>query len=112
MSNEVKPTNRIPPLPLGAMTNSDGTPTPDELLFRQNLMTSLQKIAGSEGLVAPSQTAADIATIVANTATAQNATTTNYTCEAGTFFYNTTTNTVHVTILVAGIPTLRQVVLV
>lgn len=97
---------------MGAMTNSDGTPTPDELLFRQNLMTSLQKIAGSEGLVAPGQTTADIATIVANTDTAQGASTANYTCQPGTFFYDTTTNTVHVTILVAGVPTLRQVVLI
>ena len=107
------PINRIPNLPVGQMTDANGNATPEELNFRQTLVTALQGNIGSEGLVCPSQSAADIATIVANTQQSPGATPNFvYTCAPGTFFYDTTTDTVHVTILVAGVPTLKQVTLV
>ncbi len=94
----------IPGLPVGLMVNEDGTPTAVELQFRQTLIQELQQNAGLEGLVAPSQPAIDIATIVANV-DAQG----NYTCAPGTLLYDTTNNLLKVVILEAGVPTLKTV---
>ena len=108
-----KPPNRIPALPIGKMVDANGEPSTEELIFRQVLISSLISNVGSEGLVAPSQTTTDIATIVAATEQAQGAVPdVEYTCQPGTFFYDTTTNKVMVTILVAGVPTLREVSLI
>lgn len=108
-----KPPNRIPALPIGKMVNPDGNPSTEELIFRQTLMSSLISNIGSEGLVAPSQTTDDIDTIVAATAQAQGAVPdVEYTCQPGTFFYDTTTNKVMVTILVGTVPTLKEVSLI
>lgn len=46
---------RVPTLPMGEMVKPDGTPTDDELLFRNQLMVSLQQNFGNEGLVIPTQ---------------------------------------------------------
>ena len=46
---------RVPTLPMGEMVTKDGTPTDDELLFRTQLITSLQQNFGNEGLVIPVQ---------------------------------------------------------
>lgn len=98
---------RIPNLPTGQLVGEDGFATDDELTFRQALVTSLQQNFGSEGCVIPSQTTADIAIIAANLNQAG-----DYTTQAGTFIYDTTTNQVKVAILVAGVPTFKVVTVV
>lgn len=108
---------RIPNLPTGAIVDKDGMPTDDELFFRQNLITALQKLMGDEGLVIPSQTTSDISTIVANQSYILSGDTVvgSYTCEPGTLLYDSTvvdpTQAVKVTINVAGVPTLKTIVL-
>ena len=94
----------IPNLPVDKMVEEDGKPTGVELLFRQNLIQALQQGAGPEGLVAPSQTAANIAIIVANT-DAQG----RFTCQPGTLLYDTTNDLVKVAVLVAGVPTFKTI---
>ncbi len=110
-----KPINRIPNLPIGQLVDESGNPTPEELLFRQTLVSSLQQHIGSEGLVAPSQTNADITAIVANVKE-NPGTTDSYTCAPGTFFYDSTELnpdlSVKVVVLTAGVPTIRTVQLV
>ncbi|MGL6123752.1 MAG: hypothetical protein ACRC1W_12210 [Shewanella sp.] len=98
---------RVPNLPTGFMTEADGSPTDDEMVFRQNLISSLQQNFGNEGLVAPSQSAANIAIIAAN----QNENS-QYTTQAGTMIYNTDTDALMVAILVAGVPTFKTVTVV
>ena len=95
---------RIPNLPQGKLVDEQGNPTDDELTFRQRLITSLQDNFGNEGVVAPSQSTADITTI-------QNHQLPNgaYTCQGGTLIYDLTTNELKVAILVAGVPTFRVV---
>jgi hypothetical protein len=100
---------RIPNLPTGAIVDSKGMPTSDELFFRQALLTLLQNALGPEGLVIPSQTSTDITIIQNNTNDTQGSPTTVYTCQPGTFLYNSTNNTVQVAILVAGVPTFKTV---
>ncbi len=46
---------RVPTLPIGRMVDKDGMPTDDELLFRTQLITSLQQNFNNEGLVMPVQ---------------------------------------------------------
>jgi hypothetical protein len=83
----------IPNLPVGAMVLEDGNPTPTELLFRQQLVQELQTGAGNEGLVAPTQIAADI-TLIQNNTDVQG----NFTCQFGTILYNSTANTIQIAI--------------
>lgn len=100
---------RIPNLPLGKLVDTDLNPTDDEITFRHTLITSLQKNFGDEGVVIPTQPTANI-TIIQNN---QNqATPPQYTCQAGTFIYDSDTNSVKVAILVAGVPTFKTVVVV
>ena len=96
----------IPNLPVGIMVESNGNPSAEELLFRQNLIQTLQNGVGQEGYVVPSQKATDIATIVANTNTQG-----QYTCAPGTLLYDTTNNLLKAVILVGGVPTLKTVTL-
>ena len=78
---------RIPNLPMSQIVNDQGFPTDDELTFRQTLITNLQRIAGNEGMVAPTQTNANILTIQNNVnANGQ------YTCAFGTLIYDSTNN--------------------
>jgi hypothetical protein len=79
---------RVPNLPNGQIADSDGNPTDDEITFRQALITSLQKNFGDEGLVAPTQSYANMLII-------QNHQVPNpvtgvldiYTCQFGTCLY-------------------------
>jgi hypothetical protein len=104
---------RIPNLPSGQITDDKGNATDDELTFRQSLVSLLQDILGPEGLVAPQQDATSIAAIVAATTEALGATPDFvYACPPGNIVYNTTTDTMQVTVLVAGVPTLRTFVLI
>jgi len=106
-------TVRIPNLPIGKMVEEDGTPTDDEITFRQALVTSLQAYMGNEGLVMPSQAAANILII-------QNHKTPNpdtgvydiYTCEFGTMIYESDTGFVKVAVedpLGSGIPVFKSI---
>lgn len=100
---------RIPNLPTGAIVDSSGNPTSDEMLFRQALLSLLQKLVGNEGLVMPTQTAADITVIQNNQITTASGVPNQFTCAPGTFLYNSTNDTVQVSILVAGVPVFKTV---
>lgn len=101
-----QPVIRIPNLNVGKIVDEKGMATLEEIAFRQTLITSLQQNAGNEGLVMPSQSAANILVIQNNTLPAPSG---EYTCQAGTFVYNTTNDTVMVAILVAGVPVFKTV---
>ena len=104
---------RVPNLPNGQIADSDGNPTDDEITFRQALITSLQKNFGDEGLVAPTQSSANIAIIQDNTAPDPVTGISNiYTCAPGTIIYNSTNDTLMVSVLIAGVPTFKTFTLV
>jgi len=109
MANIERNVVRIPNLPTGPLVDKDGKATAEEMTFRQSLLTLLQNIAGDEGLVAPSQTTTSITAIVSNQQVVPGSSTVIYTCEPGTFLYNSTSDTVQVTVLVAGVPTIKTV---
>jgi len=101
---------RIPNLPMGKMIDDKGMPSDNEMTFRQALITSLQTYIGNEGLVAPSQDAANITAIQNNRI--PNPSTSlpdEYSCAPGTIIYNTTTNKLMVAVLVAGVPTFQTI---
>ena len=83
---------RIPNLPSGKIVDEKGMPTPEELTFRESLLTLLSSILGSEGLVMPGQTGANITIIQDNAVQAPNATNPIYTCQFGTMIYQTDTS--------------------
>ena len=82
---------KIPDLPIGAFVDKDGTLSDVGKGFFNQLISELQTNASNEGLVAPTQTAGNLATIVAN----QNAAG-QYTCQYGTFLYDVTSNSIRV----------------
>lgn len=103
-----QPPIRIPTLPIGQMVKEDGTPTEEELTFRQNLVSNLQSIAGNEGLVAPTQTTANILVIQNNQLPNG-----EYTCQFGTIIYDVTTRELKVAVDDgAGAPLFKVVTLV
>lgn len=75
-------TSRFPTLPLGNITNEDGTATQEEMMFRNNLITSLNNLSGNEGLVMPIQSQANMINIQ-NNKNIQGF----YTCQLGTMLY-------------------------
>ena len=93
---------RIPNLPMGRIVDENGKATDDEMTFRQALLTLLEQIVGTEGLVMPQQSSDNIATIQNNImyVPVANAATPNaiYTCAYGTMIYNTTANSVQIAI--------------
>lgn len=88
------PPLRIPILHTGKVVDENGMATPAELAYRQSLTDSLQNYVGNQGLVAPTQSSANIASIAANTNPSSGA----YTCQYGTIIYNSTNNTVQIAI--------------
>lgn len=103
-------TFRIPNLPMGQIVDTDGKATDDELTFRQGLLTLLENLIGNEGLVMPKQTATNITAIQNHTQTTPGASpASNFTLAPGTFIYNSTNDTVQVSVLVAGTPTFKTV---
>lgn len=56
-------TFRVPNLPIGPITDKDGNPTANEQMFRQGLIDLLQSYLGQEGIVAPSQSEANVQVI-------------------------------------------------
>ncbi len=98
----------IPSIPVSPITNNQGYATDEEQQFRQNLIQALQLGASEEGLVAPSQTsdpANNTIAVIQNNKDIQG----NFTCQGGTLLYDSTTNTLKVAILVAGVPTFKTV---
>lgn len=73
---------RVPNLPTGEIVKEDRTATDDELTFRQGLITSLQQNFGSEGVVVPTQSYADML-IIQNNQLPNG----QYTCAFGTCLY-------------------------
>jgi hypothetical protein len=105
---------RVPNLPLGAMVDENGIPTPSEITFRQTLIRSLQQNFGNEGLVAPSQlntTAPNnaIAVIQNNRVVNQASGELEYTLVPGTLVYDATNNNLLVAILVGDTPVFKIV---
>lgn len=76
------PVIRIPNLPNGQIVDKDGNATDDELTFRHALVSQLQALFGSEGMVMPTQDPTSAATIL-NHQNAQG----SYTCQLGTMLY-------------------------
>jgi len=109
---QINPNIRIPNLPMGAMTDAEGQPTPEEKTFRQTLLTSLQNNFGSEGCVIPSLPTVDILTIQNNSYYDPATAATVRSCAAGTFIYDTTTDQIKVSVLVGGLPTFKVVTVV
>ena len=78
---------RVPNLPTGPLVDDKGNATDDELVFRQNLVTSLQNNFGNEGLVMPTQyEEASPENFVTKIQNHQNAAG-QYTCALGTMLY-------------------------
>lgn len=101
---------RIPNLPQGQMVNKEGYPTDDELTFRQSLITNLQTLFGTEGVVVPTLTAAQITTIQNNTITV--GANSFFTCQFGTMVYNSTANSIMIAVDDgAGAPLFKTVTL-
>ncbi len=92
------PSLRTPNLPAGQMVNEDGTPTPEELLFRQRLVSSLQNNFGPEGVVVPTQDSTNIAIIQNNRVPNPSGGASIPTCQFGTMLYNVTTNSIMIAI--------------
>ena len=83
--------DRIPNFIDTPAVDKDGYFTPEWKAILQQLFTTLLQTIGSEGLVAPTQNAANVA-IIQNNATVINGHTI-YTCQYGTILYDSTTNT-------------------
>jgi hypothetical protein len=83
----------IPNVPSSKIVDPDGNPTSIEQLFRQQLISELQDNASNEGLVAPSQPTTNI-TSIQNNQLANG----EFTCGGGRFIYDSTTNTMKVSI--------------
>lgn len=88
---------RIPNLPVGPIVDDNGQPTDQETSFRQSLITLLQTFMGDEGLVMPSQSAANV-TIIQNNVEVTPAGTygtpiTSYSCDYGTMIYQVNDDT-------------------
>ena len=109
IATPVRPVIRIPNLPNGEIVNEDGTATDDEQTFRQTLVSNLQRLFGSEGVVLPSLTTDEI-TIVQNNLLPDG----SYSCAFGTQIYNKTLGTVVIAVefpLSSGIPVFKTVTL-
>ncbi len=78
----INQTIRVPNLPQGQLVDSNGYATNEELTFRQALVSLLQLLAGSEGLVMPTQSPGNV-TIIQNNQNIQGF----YTCQLGTMLY-------------------------
>lgn len=92
------PNIRVPNLPVGKMVGEDGNPTPEELTFRQRLVSSLQDNFGPEGLVAPTQDATNIAIIQNHTIPNPSGGAPIPTCQFGTILYNVTANSIMIAV--------------
>ncbi len=98
---------RVPNLPLGQVVDEDGMATDDEMTFRQALVSGLQRLFGNEGVVVPTQSAANIITIQNNTNPQG-----QFTCAFGTILYNSDANSIMIAVdNGAGAPLFKTVTL-
>ncbi len=110
-----EPIIRIPNLPSGRIVDDNGMPTDSELTFRESLLNLLTQIAGAQGLVMPQQTTTNIGLIATNQQTTPvgsintNSSISTFTCQPGTFIYDSVLNKVMVSILVGTTPTFKTV---
>ncbi len=88
-----QPVIRVPNLNVGKMVDEQGMATIEEMSFRQTLLTSLQQNFGNEGLVAPTQTAANI-TIIQDYQLENK----EYSCQYGTIIFNSTANSIMIAV--------------
>jgi hypothetical protein len=97
----------IPNLPIGEVLKEDKNFTDAFLDFFITLIKTLQLNLGNEGLVPPTQTAANISTIQDNQLPNG-----SYTCQFGTILYDSTNNTMRMAIDDgAGAPIFKTVTL-
>ena len=95
---------RVPNLPTGAVVDESGMATDDELVFRQNLISSLQQNFGNEGVIVPTQTNAaspnDFIKQIQDNRIPDPVTglPNQYTCGFGRFLYDATNNRILVSI--------------
>lgn len=90
--------------------DKDGFFTPEWKIIMQNLIQTLQQNASDEGLVAPTQNAANIGIIEANQIPSP--TGNLYTCQFGTLLYDSTANSIRACISNLGVPQFKTVVLI
>lgn len=90
----VNPVIRIPNLPQGKIANEDGTITQEWLTFMQTFISNMQSLFDPEGVVLPTQAAADISIIEANTEVNPSGGSPVFTTEYGTGLYNSTANSI------------------
>lgn len=91
----------------------DGHFTPEWKIIMQQLLTTLNRNAGPEGLVAPTQTDANITLIQNNqiqSSIAPDMPTFIYTCQFGTLIYDSDTNELKLCLSNAGVPQFYTVV--
>ena len=103
--------SRIPSMDFrgNKFTNEDGTLTELGQQFFDLLHVCLQKIIGSEGLVAPTQPSSNITIIQDNIVVSPTGTETN-TCQFGTLIYDSTLNELRVALNNgSGAPIFKQV---
>lgn len=109
---------RVPNLPVGKWIDEKGQPTDDFLTFMQALIYQLQRNMGNEGLVAPSQNDENITIIQDNKTKPYIGGPESYTCQFGTFIYQTDSSDPLTSVKVAvedptgsGIPVFKTVTL-
>lgn len=100
---------RIPNLPLGQIADENGNATQQMLTFLQTLVSNLQLYFGNEGMVAPSQDTINLGIIAANTKPNPSGGVAIQTLAPGTFLYNTSNDTVVVSVLSGGIASFKTI---
>lgn len=102
------PINPIPSLPVDKFLTEDGEMADSWRLYFEDFTKLLQANFSNEGLIAPSQTGS---AVTGNIQVIQNNQLPNgqYTCGGGRFLYNSSLDTMMVSILAAGVPTFRTI---
>lgn len=83
----------IPDLPIDPVVDERGFLTDKGKFFFEQLLSQMQTFLGNEGLVAPTQSAANITTIQNNLNIAG-----QKTCAYGTIIYNSTANSIQIAV--------------
>ena len=111
MTVEQPQISQIPDLPIDGFVDEEGNLSDAAKYFFQQLISVLQNIAGNYGLVPPSQSTADIATIAVATLTGLTYSATPplnpYTVGGGTILYDSTLNVLKTIYLTGGAPVVK-----
>lgn len=99
----------VPNLPIGPIVDKDGNATDDFWTFLQILSSNLTAYISEEGLVAPTQPASNITVIQNSTVPNSSGTGTTRTLAPGTFLYNSTNDTMMVSVLSGGLPVFKTI---